>query len=95
MPIPELIQFEVTKAITKQIEVIDEMAKAEQPEALSALIGRMTQATGELVEAWRKYLHALNPDGWEKATEELKQLEAMGLTRSATDFAWLAEGQKT
>ena len=93
MPDPRLIAFDVTEAILKQVKALEELAKAEQPEAIAPLVGRQTEATGQIVTVWRNYQRALDPEGYAAALTELEQLQSLGLVK--VDVPFLKGGLKT
>lgn len=70
MPLhPQLVAFDVTEAIRKQAVAIEKLVDTLAPEDLGAIV----EATAELVDAWRRYQQASDPDGWAAALEEMER----------------------
>lgn len=69
MPNPTLLAMEVTTALKRQIEAIEELAKYDPPSYY--LTERVVEATGVLTLAWEAYLKSLDPKGWGRAKELL------------------------
>lgn len=64
--------FDVTRAMVRQVDVLDELTKLHQPEELAATVGRLCQTAIELLTAWGLYQLELDPEGFEKAENDLR-----------------------
>ena len=82
---PQLVAFDVTEAIRKQALAIQGLLETRSPEELTPIV----DATADLVNAWRNYQEALDPEGWVAA---LAEMHARGLP---VDLPFLTGGSKT